>query len=247
MQTPSEILSKHSRPGCGIVIGITPDNQHAALAYFITDLNRSSRSRVLALDGDDVQIQAFDGSKITPPELFLYRPVRVLGGRTIVSNGTQTDELYQALVGGKTFCQSLQNNALKTPVPHDTPRIAATLTLTDTGAAYELALIKHAHAESLSVERSFFQYPNPLPGEGRLLFARQNDPPSLPMYETAPSVVKIENDLKTFAHRIWDALDETNRVSLFARFLNIASGTHQTRIINKLYTTPPKRGKGQST
>lgn len=234
MQTASDALSSILDPDCGIVAGITPDGKHAALAYFITGSDAASRNRMFALDGDDIQIKVFDQSSADDEPLNLYCPIRVLGGCTILSNGSQTDEIYQAFIKGKTFYE-----ALKSPDPPETercaPRLCAALTLTDTGVSYQLALIQHANIQANSSKRLLFEYPEPILGEGRLLCAQRSNKNALPDLEIAPYAVLIENNLKTFANHLWNALNETNRVSLFTRFISIHSGAHQTCIINKNY------------
>lgn len=233
MKSPAEILSGNSYPGRGILLGLTPDKKNIAIAYFIMGRSENSRNRVFSLSGDGIKTQAFDESKLTDPSLIIYHPVRVLGGTTIVTNGDQTDTVYDALKEAKSFEDALRTRTFEPDAPNFTPRISGIVNLTDTSASYTLSILKSANLNPESSQRFFFEYKEPLAGQGHLIHTYKCDGNPIPSFCGEPKNVKIEGDLKEFGDEIWNALDQDNKVSLFTRFIDINTGKHQTRIINK--------------
>ncbi|MDE5853214.1 MAG: IMP cyclohydrolase [Oscillospiraceae bacterium] len=233
MKTIGEILSNNSYPGRGILIGITEDNLNVAIGYFIMGRSENSRNRIFALNGEDLKTKPFDESKLADPNLIIYSPVRTMGGITIVTNGDQTDTIYDGLKQGISFEESLQTRTFEPDAPNFTPRISAIVNLTDISAEYKLSILKSANHNKNSTQRFFFEYKQPIAGEGHLIHTYKHDGDPIPSFCGEPHTVKIEGNLKEFGDAIWNALNKDNRISLFTRFINIKAGLNETRIINK--------------
>ena len=228
-----DLLRSNSYPGRGIVIGRTPDGKHAVIAYFIMGRSANSRNRIFVPEGEGLRTRAFDESKVEDPSLIIYAPVRVLGTKTIVTNGDQTDTVYAGLDSQLTFEQSLQSRRFEPDAPNYTPRISGVVHLVEGGFNYALSILKSADGNPMSDARYTFSYSPALPGEGRFISTYQGDGKPLPSFEGEPVRVGIDGGLDEFAERIWNALNEENKVSLFVRFIDIESGALRTRIINK--------------
>lgn len=233
MKSISEIISSNSYPGRGIVIGIDENHSNVAIAYFIMGRSENSRNRIFVLDDEDVRTKAFDDSKVTDSSLIIYKPVRVMGGTTIVTNGDQTDTIFNGLRNGKSFEQSLRTRTFEPDDPNFTPRISGIVTLNDTDAEYKLSILKSCNRNSNSVQRFFFEYDKPLSGQGHLIHTYVKDANPLPSFKGEPHLVKISGNLEQFGNYIWNSLDNDNKISLFTRFIDIKTGVSQTRIINK--------------
>lgn len=234
MAYPNEILKNNKYPGRGIIIGITQNGKHAAIAYFIMGRSENSRNRVFSLDGDNLKTEPFDLKKVVDPSLIIYNPVKSLGGITIVTNGDQTDTIYDYIRDGKTFEDALRTRTFEPDKPNFTPRISAILNLNDTGIEYKMSIIK-SFSKIHNAVHQFFEYRDPVAGLGHLIHTYKEDGNPIPSFEGEPKVVEIENSLKSFGDNIWEALDEENKISLFTRFIDIRTGEHRTRIINKNY------------
>ena len=226
-------LSGTSYPGRGIIIGKTPDGTKAAIAYFIMGRSENSRNRVFVEDGEGIRTQAFDPSKLEDPSLIIYAPVRVLGNKTIVTNGDQTDTIYDLMDKGLTFEQSLRTREFEPDAPNYTPRISGILHFEDNVFNYEMSILKSNNGNPEQCNRYTFAYSNPIAGEAHFIHTYMGDGNPLPSYEGEPTLVEVPNDMEEFANTVWNNLDEDNKVSLFIRYINIADGTYETKIINK--------------
>ena len=229
-----EDLRANSYPGRGIVIGKSADGTRAVTAYFIMGRSENSRNRIFAADGLGLKTQAYDESKVTDPSLIIYSPVRLIDSYTIVTNGDQTDTIYEGIDEGLTFTQSLQTREFEPDVPNYTPRISGILHVEDRSFDYMLSILKSNEGDPGECLRYTYSYPNPSAAEGRFIHTYQSDGNPLPSFEGEPKRVVIDtDDIDEFTQKIWEALNEDNKVSLFTRFIDIADGTHETRIVNK--------------
>ena len=226
-------LRSNAYPGRGIVIGKTPDGKRAAAAYFIMGRSENSRNRVFVEDGEGIRTQAFDPAKLTDPSLIIYAPVRVLGNKTIVTNGDQTDTIYQGMDRQLTFEQSLRSREFEPDGPNYTPRISGIMHIENGTYNYAMSILKSSSGNPESCCRFTFAYENPLPGEGRLIHTYMHDGHPLPSFEGDPKGVEILDDIDDFTELLWESLNEDNKVSLFVRYIDIATGTFETRIVNK--------------
>ena len=226
-------LAENSYPGRGIVIGRNQDGTKAIAAYFIMGRSANSRNRIFVADGEGLRTEAFDASKMEDPSLIIYAPVRVLGNKLIVTNGDQTDTIYEGMDKQLTFEQSLRNRTYEPDEPNFTPRISGILHFVDGSFNYALSLIKSDNGNPGSVNRFTFAYDNPRPGEGRFLHTYLSDGDPLPSFEGEPKRVLLEGDIDRLTQTIWKSLNEENKVSLFVRYIDIASGNYETRIVNK--------------
>ncbi|MDD6797710.1 MAG: IMP cyclohydrolase [Clostridia bacterium] len=226
-------LSKTTYPGRGIVIGKSEDGSKAVTAYFIMGRSENSRNRVFVEDGEGIRTQAFDPSKLSDPSLIIYAPVRVLGNYTIVTNGDQTDTVYDLMSEGKTFEQSLLTREFEPDAPNFTPRISGIMDIKDGTFGYQMSILKSNNGNPDACNRYTFNYENPVAGEGHFIHTYMQDGNPLPSFEGEPTWVDISGDIDTFTNTVWDNLNEDNKVSLFVRFIDIATGKYETRIINK--------------
>lgn len=226
-------LKSNSYPGRGIVLGASPDGKHAAAAYFIMGRSANSRNRIFVPDGEGIRTQAFDESKMEDPSLIIYAPVRVLGNKTIVTNGDQTDTVAAGLDRQDTFEQSLRGREFEPDAPNYTPRISGVIHRTGTAFNYALSILKSAEGRPESCRRFTYTYTPALPGEGHFISTYQGDGSPLPSFEGEPWTVEIPDDIDAFKDLLWSALNEENKVSLFVRYINLADGKTETRIVNK--------------
>ena len=223
-------LAYHGR---GIVIGKSPDGKKAVIAYFIMGRSENSRNRVFVEDGDGIRTQAFDPSKLTDPHLIIYAPVRVLGNKLIVTNGDQTDTIYELMDRQQTFEQSLRTREFEDDAPNFTPRISGILHFEDKGFNYAMSILKSANGNPDSCQRYTFSFSNPIAGEGRFIHTYMGDGNPLPSFEGEPKLVGISGDIDSFTDMLWTNLNADNKVSLFVRYVELESGKTETRIINK--------------
>ena len=226
-------LSTNTYPGRGIVIGRSKDGMKAVAAYFIMGRSVNSRNRVFAEDGEGIRTQAFDPSKLEDPSLIIYAPVRVLGRNTIVTNGDQTDTIYEGLDRQLSFEESLRSREFEPDVPNFTPRISSVMHISDGSFDFQMSILKSNNGNPDCCNRYTYSYDKPLAGEGRFIHTYMNDGNPLPSFEGEPKLVEIDGDIDTFAEMIWKNLNEENKVSLFVRFIDIETGRYETRIINK--------------
>lgn len=229
----AEELRNNSYPGRGIIIGKTPDGAKAALAYFIMGRSENSRNRVFVEEGQGIRTQAFDASKLTDPSLVIYAPVRVLGNKTIVSNGDQTDTIYDGMDKQLTFEQSLRSREFEPDAPNYTPRISGILHIEGGGYNYAMSILKAADGAKNSCSRFTYAYENPAAGEGHFIHTYLGDGSPLPSYEGEPKRIRILDSMEEFTALLWENLNQENKVSLFVRYIDIATGEYETRIVNK--------------
>ena len=228
-----EELQNNSYPGRGIVIGKSKDGKSAVSAYFIMGRSVNSRNRVFVEDGDGIRTQAFDPSKLEDPHLIIYAPVRVLGNKTIVTNGDQTDTIYELMNNQMTFEQALRTREYEDDAPNYTPRISGIIKTGENNFNYAMSILKSANGNPDSCRRYTFSYSNPINGEGHFIHTYQGDGTPLPSFEGEPKQVEIPNDIEKFTNGLWASLNEDNKVSLFVRYISLKDGSFQTRIINK--------------
>mgnify|MGYP004555089997 CR=1 FL=1 len=228
-----EDLKNNSYPGRGIVIGTSPDGKSAVTAYFIMGRSENSRNRVFAEDGDGIRTQAFDESKLEDPHLIIYAPVRVLGNKTIVTNGDQTDTIYDLMDKQMTFEQALRTREFEDDAPNYTPRISGIMHIEGGTYNYAMSILKSANGNPESCLRFTFSYKSPIKGEGHFIHTYMSDGNPLPSFEGEPKLVGIKGDIDEFANGVWEALNEDNKVSLFVRFIDLDTKKTQDRIFNK--------------
>lgn len=226
-------LKENAYPGRGIVIGRTPDGKKAVTAYFIMGRSSNSRNRVFVEDGQGIRTEAFDPSKLEDPSLIIYAPVRVLGNKTIVTNGDQTDTIYDGMDRQLTFEQSLRCREFEPDAPNYTPRISGIMHVEQGKYNYAMSILKSNNGNPDSCSRYMFAYENPVAGEGHFIHTYMHDGNPLPSFEGEPKLVDIPNDMEEFTNLVWESLNEENKVSLFVRYIDIATGEYETRIINK--------------
>ena len=226
-------LQENSYPGRGIVIGRSADGTKAVTAYFIMGRSENSRNRIFAEDGEGIRTQAFDPSKLTDPSLIIYAPVRVLGNKTIVTNGDQTDTIYEGMDKQMTFEQSLRCREFEPDGPNYTPRISGILHVENGQYSYAMSILKSNNGNPDSCNRYTFAYENAAAGEGHFIHTYMHDGDPLPSFEGEPKLVAIPDDMNAFAQSLWSSLNEDNKVSLFVRYIDIATGAYESVILNK--------------
>ena len=226
-------LMGNSYPGRGIIIGKSADGSKAVTAYFIMGRSVNSRNRIFVEDGEGIRTQAFDPAKLTDPSLVIYAPVRVLGNKTIVTNGDQTDTIYEGMDRQMTFEQSLRSREFEPDGPNYTPRISGIMHIENGTYNYAMSILKSSNGSPDGCCRYTFAYENPAPGEGHFIHTYKCDGDPLPSFEGEPKLIGILDDMDAFTDMLWNSLNEDNKVSLFVRYIDIASGTYETRIVNK--------------
>lgn len=226
-------LADNSYPGRGIVIGKSADAKSAVVAYFIMGRSINSRNRVFVEDGEGIRTQAYDPAKLEDPSLVIYAPVRVMGNKTIVTNGDQTDTIYELMDRQQTFEQALRTREFEPDAPNYTPRISGIMHIGDGRYNYAMSILKSNNGDPSSCSRFTFAYENPAAGEGHFIHTYMGDGNPLPSFEGEPVLVGINGDIDSFTKMVWDNLNEENKVSLFVRYIDIESGKYETRIVNK--------------
>lgn len=226
-------LAGNVYPGRGIVIGKSADGKYAVTAYFIMGRSENSRNRIFVTDGEGIRTQAFDPAKLVDPSLVIYAPVRVLGNKTIVTNGDQTDTIYELMDRQQTFEQALRTRTFEPDAPNYTPRISGIMHLENGGFNFAMSILKSNNGSPESCHRYTFAYENPAAGEGRFIHTYQGDGNPLPGFEGEPTLVHLEGDIDSFTQMIWNNLNEENKVSLFVRYIELETGKYESRIVNK--------------
>ncbi len=229
----AEELSSTTYPGRGIVIGRTPDGKKAAIAYFIMGRSENSRNRIFVKDGEGIRTEAFDPSKLEDPSLIIYAPVRVLGNKTIVTNGDQTDTIYDLMDKQYTFEQALRTREFEPDAPNYTPRISGVLHFDNGSFNYAMSILKSNNGNPEACNRYTFAYENPVAGEAHFIHTYMGDGNPLPSFEGEPALVDVPDNMEDFADLVWNNLNNDNKVSLFVRYINIEDGSYETKIINK--------------
>ncbi|MEF9941817.1 MAG: IMP cyclohydrolase [Lachnospiraceae bacterium] len=226
-------LQSNSYPGRGIIIGKSTDGKKAVTAYFIMGRSENSRNRIFVKYGEGIRTEAFEPSKLTDPSLIIYAPVRVLGNKTIVTNGDQTDTIYEGLDKQMTFEQSLRCREFEPDAPNYTPRISGVMHVEANSYNYALSILKSNHGDPSSCNRYTFAYQDCKAGEGHFIHTYQCDGSPLLSFQGEPKLICIPDDMDTFTDTIWNSLNPENKVSLFVRYIDIATGTYETTIVNK--------------
>lgn len=229
----SSKLSENSYPGRGIVIGRSADGRYAVTAYFIMGRSVNSRNRVFVEDGEGIRTQAFDPSKLSDPSLIIYAPVRVLGNKTIVTNGDQTDTIYELMDKQQTFEQALRTREFEPDGPNYTPRISGIMHVEKGQYNYAMSILKSNNGNPDACNRYTFAYSDPVAGEGHFIHTYMCDGDPLPSFEGEPKLVEISDDMEAFTDMLWESLNEDNKVSLFVRYIDIQTGAYETIIKNK--------------
>lgn len=229
----AEELSSTTYPGRGIVIGKTPDGKKAAIAYFIMGRSENSRNRIFVKDGEGIRTEAFDPSKLEDPSLIIYAPVRVLGNKTIITNGDQTDTIYDLMDKQYTFEQALRTREFEPDAPNYTPRISGVLHFDNGSFNYAMSILKSNNGNPKACNRYTFAYENPVAGEAHFIHTYMGDGNPLPSFEGEPTLVDVPDNMDDFADLVWNNLNNDNKVSLFVRYINIEDGSYETKIINK--------------
>lgn len=226
-------LKENAYPGRGIVIGRSADGKSAVTAYFIMGRSSNSRNRIFVEEGQGIRTQAFDPSKLEDPSLIIYAPVRVLGNKTIVTNGDQTDTIYDGMDRQLTFEQSLRTREFEPDAPNYTPRISGVMHVEGGNYSYAMSILKSNNGDSSQCNRYTYAYNNCVAGEGRFIHTYMHDGNPLPSFEGEPKLVSIPDDIDGFTNLLWNSLNEDNKVSLFVRYIDIETGKYETRIVNK--------------
>ena len=225
------LLKENEYPGRGIVLGRSPDNRFAVIAYFIMGRSENSRNRVFTATEDGIRTEAYDPSKMTDPSLIIYHPVRVFQGETIVTNGDQTDTVRDALADGKCFRRALRTREFEPDAPNYTPRISGLL---HTDGSYELSILKSMDGSPDCCCRYFFDYDRPQAGVGHFIHTYRCNGAPIPSFEGEPERVAVAApDAASFADLLWRSLNDDNKVSLFVRYLDLTTGKTEDVIRNK--------------
>ncbi len=224
-------LAYHGR---GIIIGKSADARYAVTAYFIMGRSVNSRNRVFVAEGENMRTKAFDESKMVDPHLIIYYPVRVLGNKTIVTNGDQTDTIYDLMDKQMTFEQALRTREFEDDKPNFTPRISGIIRRECGDMNFALSILKSAEGDDSSCERFTYAYSNPIPGRAKFIHTYNSEGDPLPSFEGEPKTLILpDTDIDSLAEHIWVNLNEDNKVSLFVRYIDLKTGEADTRIINK--------------
>jgi len=226
-------LQNNAYPGRGIIIGKSADAKSAVTAYFIMGRSENSRNRIFVEEGEGIRTQAFDPSKMEDPSLIIYAPVRVLGNKTIVTNGDQTDTIYDGMDKQLTFEQSLRCREFEPDAPNYTPRISGVMHVENGKYNYAMSILKSNQGDPSSCNRFTFAYENPKAGEGRFIHTYMGDGNPLPSFEGEPELITLNGDIDAFTEKLWNALNPDNKVSLFVRYIDIETGAYESRICNK--------------
>ena len=233
IKTLEKELSGCSYPGRGIILGKSEDGKKAVASYFIMGRSENSRNRIFVTEGEGIRTEAFDKAKVEDPSLIIYAPVRVLGNKTIVTNGDQTDTIYELMDKHLTFEQALRTREFEPDAPNYTPRISGVMHIEKGEYNYAMSILKTSNGNPAACNRYTFAYNSPLAGEGHFIHTYMGDGNPLPSFEGEPKLVSISGDIDTFTNLIWENLNYDNKVSLFVRYIDIETGKYESRIVNK--------------
>ena len=231
-KTLSERLEGNRYPGRGIVIGKTPDGKKAAIAYFIMGRSANSRNRVFTEKNGEIFTEPFDASKVEDPSLIIYAAVRSYKNNLIVTNGNQTDTIYDGLAAGKSFSQALTSREFEPDAPNLTPRISGMLTFEGNDFTYEMSILKSGDAQGTFCNRYTFSY-GASAGLGHFLHTYVCDGNPIPTFQGEPERVAMDDDIDAFTTDLWNALDAENKISLYVRYTDLETGEAQSRMVNK--------------
>ena len=227
-----ELIEGNPYVGRGIVAGLTPDGRRAVAAYFIMGRSANSRNRVFTVKNGEVFTEPFDASKVEDPSLIIYAAVRSLDNKLIVTNGDQTDTIYDGLKAGKSFSASLRSREFEPDAPNLTPRISAMLSFDEGKLLYKMSILKSADVEGTACNRYTFSY-EPVAGLGHFIHTYVTDGNPIPTFQGEPERMAMDNDIDAFTKALWENLDENNKISLYTRYIDLASGEYEERLINK--------------
>ena len=232
INTPRELLKGNPYVGRGIVIGKTPDGKKAVAAYFIMGRSENSRNRIFAVENGVLYTRPFDESKVQDPSLIIYPAIRRYENRLIVTNGDQTDTVYDGLKSGKDFAASLQCREFEPDAPNLTPRISGLITFENGDFTYEMSILKSADPQGSACSRYLFSY-SALPGLGHFIHTYVTDGDPIPTFQGEPERMAIPQSIDEFTDALWSNLDEANRISLYVCSTDLANGSAESRLINK--------------
>lgn len=228
----SESLKSNTYPGRGIVIGKSRDGKKAVTAYFIMGRSENSRNRIfIEKEDESVITYPFDESKVEDPSLIIYSAIRKTGKKLIVTNGDQTDTIYDFLVQGQTFESALETRRFEPDGPNFTPRISGLLDFSD-GFTYKMSILKSGDAEGSVCSRYTFNY-TPVNGLGHFIHTYNCDGNPIPTFTGEPERVQIPDDIDEFCDTVWSSLNESNKISLYVRYIDIETGETENRLVNK--------------
>ncbi|NMA79403.1 MAG: inosine monophosphate cyclohydrolase [Clostridiales bacterium] len=233
MKSIDKFLDNNPYPGRGIIVGKTNDGKKAVIAYFIMGRSENSRNRIFTKTDDGIRTQAYDESKLTDPSLIIYSSVRTIGDVHIVTNGDQTDTVYEYLERGDTFENALRSREFEPDKPNYTPRISGIVTICDDDLSYTLSILKSSNGNPKSCERLFYEYSAPLNGQGKFIHTYKCDGDPLPSFKGEPKTIAINDDIDSFTSLIWNSLNKDNKVSLFVQYIAIDGSGEDCRIVNK--------------
>ena len=231
-------LQGNSYPGRGIILGRSADGKHAVAAYFIMGRSENSRNRIFVPEGANLRTKAYDESKCSDPSLIIYYPVRVLGNKTIVTNGDQTDTIYEAMDHQFTFEQGLRARKFEPDAPNYTPRISGIIRCEKGGFNYALSILKSADGNPASCQRFTFSYENPIAGQGHFIHTYVGAGNPLPSFVGEPKLVSIPDDIDGFTELLWNNLNPDNKISLFVRYIDPETGNAVSKIVNRFGSKP---------
>lgn len=227
-----ELLKNNAYAGRGIVIGKTPDGKNAVTAYFIMGRSENSRNRIFKEESENVTIYPFDESKVEDPSLIIYSPIKKIENKLIVTNGDQTDTIYDFIKKGECFREALKTREFEPDKPNYTPRISGIMNFKDNDFDYSMSILKSLDKDGSACGRYFYDY-EAVNGLGHFIHTYVCDGNPLPTFTGEPERVSVENDIDAFADKIWTNLNENNKISLYVRYINIADGTVENRMFNK--------------
>ena len=227
-----ELIRDNSYVGRGIVIGKSKDGKKAAVAYFIMGRSENSRNRVFVEKGDGIATEAFDPAKLSDPSLVIYSPIKKINNHLIVTNGDQTDTIFEYMSYGRSFEEALESREFEPDAPNFTPRISGLLTFANNNFTYKMSILKSADPEGSACNRFNFSY-NSLNGLGHFLHTYNCDGNPIPTFTGEPERVEIPNNIDTFIYTIWDNLNEENKISIYAKYIDLEKGSVENRMINK--------------
>lgn len=232
IKTIGNTISGNPYVGRGIITGLTRNSKYAVSAYFIMGRSANSRNRIFTKKGDSVFTEPFDASKVEDPSLIIYAAVRQYENKLIVTNGDQTDTIYDGFAEGKTFSEALSSRCFEPDRPNFTPRISSVSVFSENAYTYEMSILKSVDEDGSDCARYTFSYPSK-PGLGHFIHTYVTDGNPIPTFQGEPERIFIPDDINEFANDIWDNLDENNKISLYVRYTNLEDNSYTDLIINK--------------